>query len=1018
LASVLELPLRLASTGRALAGFYAFDVSRLARAVAEPRLLRLGLRPWNSGLDALLATRLIETRPELRAPSAPSGPVAWVFARTLGELRRAGISPEDLGTAVQGLGATPEDEARLGLLVELYGEFHNALEGSFADPASILRAAKAHVGESLWVRGFEVMVVDSLELDPLEREFLAALAGVVPVRFVPEEIPPSLRGGSFTAWAVGHGLAPGTFQGTALEALAPPAPPEGIARLRTTLFEPPDLPPCRDDSVEFRTAPGEAAEAKAIVRRLLREATSGVPFEEMAVILPDAALYAPLFTDILERLRIPYRLHPSLPLKHGRAARALQLLFRCRGLERGPVMEFLTFAPTGYSELLGGTAPPAARWDALSRAARIVSGFERWRVGLDAFAAAELDAVHPSGSEAYRSARERNAGDARLLLQVVTALHETLDSLSGTRGWGEWADHLEDVVGRWAKGERDTETLLALVDDLRSLGAVPGEVAWSEVEDVILSRLEWERLPAERVTSGALHVGSLDAVSGLRFRVVAIPGLGEGIFPPVLRGDPLLDDRERGALRRGGSPTRQLSLFDSSPLPALPTTQDRLEEARRRFHRACAQATERLILSFPRADPRTGRERLPSVFFVAALSAEQGRPVSGADLQALVQEDDPWGAPLEEVLDRSERDLVRIRKSRDARHAIAAGSTFFRQSHLSSEARGRGRLSPFDGIVSDLPPDLKARLDLVGPRPVSASRLATFARCGFLYLVRHVLGIEPDPEPEERRRLDPLERGNLFHQVAEDFLRERRDRGELPLKETGALRERLREMGDAALDGLVAGSPPRFTLLWNRERARFLRSLDTWLAREVDRKGSTPAFFEVTFGPIPPSPGEPAFPEPLEISLGDGRVLLVQGRIDRIDRLEDGTLALRDYKTGKAPRDDSIFQGGKQLQMSFYVLAAAHNFPDTRVSKALLDYVDADRPLSFHTAVVTGQAFQDLLRGMVDAVSKGHFVQEPSSCDFCEYTAICGPRALIERRLDRKRGDAILKDLQRLRSVR
>ena len=53
---------------------------------------------------------------------------------------------------------------------------------------------------------------------------------------------------------------------------------------------------------------------------------------------------------------------------------------------------------------------------------------------------------------------------------------------------------------------------------------------------------------------------------------------------------------------------------------ALPTTQDRLLQARRLFQRAVAQATERLILSYPRADPRSGRERLPSLFFVAAAS--------------------------------------------------------------------------------------------------------------------------------------------------------------------------------------------------------------------------------------------------------------------------------------------------------------------------------------------------------------------------------------------------------------
>ncbi len=45
------------------------------------------------------------------------------------------------------------------------------------------------------------------------------------------------------------------------------------------------------------------------------------------------------------------------------------------------------------------------------------------------------------------------------------------------------------------------------------------------------ARFEWERLPLEPVAGGAVHVGALDAMAGLPFRVVAIPGLVEGGYP-------------------------------------------------------------------------------------------------------------------------------------------------------------------------------------------------------------------------------------------------------------------------------------------------------------------------------------------------------------------------------------------------------------------------------------------------------------------------------------------------------
>jgi RecB family exonuclease len=453
----------------------------------------------------------------------------------------------------------------------------------------------------------------------------------------------------------------------------------------------------------------------------------------------------------------------------------------------------------------------------------------------------------------------------------------------------------------------------------------------------------------------------------------------------------------------------------------IPTTQDRLLEARRLFHRALSQATERLVLSYPRADARSGRERLPSLFFAAAASTLAGRPLAGAELERLVVEDDPDRLPLEDAVDAGERDRIRLRRDETAATAIAAGSAFFRQSRLASQARWSGRLTRYDGlVVGDGDEGLRARLDPLDARfPVSASRLATYARCGYLYLLQNVLHLQPAPEPEERRRIDPLERGDLFHRVAERYLRERRDRGELPVRDTAEARARLAEMAEEALEGLVAGTPPRFTLLWQREKRRFHETVQGWLEREASAATkATPAHFELSFGlGKAKDEEEPHDPEPLEIDLGDGRTLRVSGKIDRIDRRADG-LVLRDYKTGRAPRDDGgVFRGGKQLQIPFYVLAAAKLLPGERVVDAFLDYVDGGRQVAFRPDLAEGPEFRDLLRRLVDLVARGVFVQEPSACEWCDFTAVCGPKALLQRRQAIKVRDRSLQEYLRLRDI-
>ncbi|HUL76452.1 MAG TPA: PD-(D/E)XK nuclease family protein, partial [Vicinamibacteria bacterium] len=743
------------------------------------------------------------------------------------------------------------------------------------------------------------------------------------------------------------------------------------------------------------------------------------------------------------------------------AARSLLLLFRCRGLERRAVMELLTFAPVPFADLLGPDAvAQPARWDQLSREAGIVSGLSRWILGLRAWGEAEREAATAERDEDRRGRRLRHVADAEALLRVVELLGATLDGLAGEARWPEWVERLGTVVDQWIGPERDREAVLAVVADLGGLGSVATRARWDEVEQVIEARFEWERLPLEPLESGAVHVGALDAMAGLPFRVVAVPGLVEGGYPGVFRPDPFLLDSEREALCNPGSgsgtalsgsagpprstsraphsrrlPPSQLSLLwegpaevgplaaDSPPTStgALPTTQDRLFEARRLFHRAVSQATERLFLSYPRADARTGRERLPSLFFAAAASTLAGRSLAGADLERLVVEDDLDRLPLEDAVDDGERDRIRLRRDEAAATAIAGGSAFFRQSRLASQARWSGRLTRYDGlVVGEGDEDLAARLDpLLGRHPVSASRLATFARCGFLYLLQNILHLQPAPEPEERRRIDPLERGDLFHRVAERYLRERRDRGELPVEATDAARARLAQMAEEALEGLVAGSPPRFTLLWEREKRRFHETVQGWLGREAAAaERSTPAHFELSFGLGRERDGEePHDPAPLEIELADGRTLRVSGRIDRIDRRADG-LVLRDYKTGRAPRDDGgVFRGGKQLQIPFYVLAVAKLLPGDRVVEAFLDYVDGGRQVAFRPDLAEGPEFRDLLGRLVGLVARGVFVQEPTACAFCDFTAVCGPKALLERRQAIKVRDRSLQDYLRLRDV-
>jgi len=66
---------------------------------------------------------------------------------------------------------------------------------------------------------------------------------------------------------------------------------------------------------------------------------------------------------------------------------------------------------------------------------------------------------------------------------------------------------------------------------------------------------------------------------------------------------------------------------------------------------------------------------------------------------------------------------------------------------------------------------------------------------------------------------------------------------------------------------------------------------------------------------------------------------------------------------------------------------------------------------------VTGAAFRRLLESLVSLIARGVFVQEPLACDFCDFTAVCGPKPLLQRRQTMKVRDALLQEFLRLRDV-
>jgi hypothetical protein len=177
----------------------------------------------------------------------------------------------------------------------------------------------------------------------------------------------------------------------------------------------------------------------------------------------------------------------------------------------------------------------------------------------------------------------------------------------------------------------------------------------------------------------------------------------------------------------------------------------------------------------------------------------------------MVVEDDLDALPIEDAVDRSERDRRRVRDGgREAARAVAAGSSFFKHSRLASQARWSKQLTPYDGLIAFSPRDaveaevaaeVRRKLDPVSGLPFPPSRLATPSRCGFYTCCNTCSGWSRRASP--RRRLTRWRRQRLPRWPSASCASPDRGAARRDTPETAP----PLEVTDA--DALVAGSPPR-----------------------------------------------------------------------------------------------------------------------------------------------------------------------------------------------------------------
>jgi len=759
---------------------------------------------------------------------------------------------------------------------------------------------------------------------------------------------------------------------------------------------------CRDPDEEVR----------AVVRLLLAAADRGVPLWRMAIVHPAGDRYRRIAHQQLALADVPVSGTASSALSESASGRAAIGLLALAGStwRRDEVIRWLECAPVTTGPR--GVRAPVDRWDDVSARAGVVESLDQWAERLERFAAmgaGRQDHVARNASESQAAHR---------LAEFVATLAREAD-LGERRRWTDFCDWIrrlldlyvlpEDGAAVWPPIERLAALdVRQVIEDLKALDAVSAGTDLPWFRHTLAGELRSRRLRRDHegddetdaandvralpgATGSGVFVGSFADARGLGFEHCFAVGLADGLAPAYL-DEGLLPD-----------------LGGDAP-PGWPTTLNRQEEQRSDFCEALASARAPAVATWPRVDPRTGRELTRSRWLDGLASEEvasfeaglrgvvAGQPAaSGADRRLALLFD----AAGRSIDLRGHSLVTDAGPGADPLDVIA-----LREAYGAAVARQSPEFSRFDGYVGTIGAE-EAGID----RELSPTRLEQYAQCPRKFLLDRQLHVLAPFRPEANEQIEPRDRGTLIHGILEAYVRQRIEQG------APASLERLLEIGLEQFGVAEAEGRCGLPLMAHVERLTLLRELRRFFDEDVLQ----PVAVELRFGGAaakhdvaddrldvdePDGDVESEFP-PLEVALADGRRLRFGGSIDRVDHGPDGTTVVSDYKTGSQRdlaklRHDPV-AGGTKLQLPIYAMAARAYLDPAGEVKARYWLTSWQRSSPSYECDLSPELEERAKEAMgliVSGIESGAFPGVPGeldtmpggtfeNCRFCDFDRLC-----------------------------
>ena len=472
--------------------------------------------------------------------------------------------------------------------------------------------------------------------------------------------------------------------------------------------------------------------------------TNGYRFDEIGITARTLDPYSLHIQSIFDRHRIPFRTTGSRPLIQEPICKlVLQLVsLPLNDFYRTSVLDVVTSPLYGtdlYDELSAWYRPE--QWKLLVQALHITHGVEEWkRLEQVSQAALVLD-----GEESLVDALAIAPEVIGLLWQVVSQLTQACSALPSRGPIGQMVAACRALIERHL---RRFDAAVSTTDDgplarhtmtwdaidriwttLMELEPLNEEMTWAEFIELLMHTFDRTTIPLHDGSSQGVMVCDVMAARGVSFKILFVLGLNEKVFPRYIREDAFLRDCHRRVLDAtlGFKIDEKLTAYGEETLL---------------FHLCCQAASQRLFLSYQRAD-ESGRMLAASPYLGEA------RRRFGQDEQSIEMvprrltdrvsqrptlklflppaELTQWLA----INGQDPTDLVQAlgRDAETLRHAAAA---------LDRIEEDGVMLNLFDGITGTIESHWARLLE----RGLAPTPLERYARCPFQYFAADVLRLE------------------------------------------------------------------------------------------------------------------------------------------------------------------------------------------------------------------------------------------------------------------------------------